>query len=348
MLLAGGMSTRLYPLTRQVPKPLVPVAGEPISAQILRYLHSYGIDDVAINVHYHADQIREAFGDGSRYGVRLHYLEEPKLMGSAGAVKQMQDFFSDGTFIVIGCDILTDANLHDLVAFHRKRNALATIALSHMDDVEQYGVVITTKSGRIIDFQEKPAKGTERAHDVNAAIYCFEPGIFDHIPAGVFIDFGKDVFPALQREGAAFYGLRMPSAYWCDIGTPGEYRRGTSDLLAGRVGVGRVPNEGVPSDAALGKDVRIEGNVHIGQAARIGDGVQIIGPAVIGNRANIHSRAIIDHSIIWDDVIVGEGARLDGAIIGNAYEIPARAKINGEIIANGDPADFAKGRPVAR
>jgi len=336
MLLAGGMSTRLYPLTRQVPKPLVPVAGEPISAQILRYLHSYGIEDVAINVHYHADQIREAFGDGSSYGVRLHYLDEPKLMGSAGAVKQMEDFFSDGTFVVIGCDILTDANLDELVTFHRKRNAIATIALSHMDDVEQYGVVITAKSGRIIDFQEKPKKGTERAHDVNAAIYCFEPDIFEHIPSGVFIDFGKDVFPALQREGAAFYGLRMPSAYWCDIGTPSEYRRGSNDVLAGRVGVGRS-RDGVPGDAALGKDVRIEGDVHIGEAARIGDGVQIIGPAVIGDRADIRSRAIIDHSIIWDDVVVGEGARLDGAIIGNGYEIPARAKINGEIVANAEP-----------
>src|SRR5579875_1614302 len=149
MLLAGGMSTRLYPLTRQVPKPLVPIAGEPISAQILRYLRSYGIEDVAINVHYHADQIRDAFGDGSRYGVRLHYLEEPKLMGSAGAVKQMGDFFRDDTFLVIGCDILTDADIDAIVAFHRKRNALATISLTHMDDVEQYGVVITDERGRI-------------------------------------------------------------------------------------------------------------------------------------------------------------------------------------------------------
>lgn len=337
MLLAGGMSTRLYPLTRQVPKPLVPVAGEPISAQILRYLHLYGIDDVAINVHYHADQIREAFGDGSNYGVRLHYLEEPKLMGSAGALKQMEEFFSDGTFVVIGCDILTDADLAGLVAFHRKRNAIATIALSHMEDVEQYGVVITAKSGRIIDFQEKPKKGTERAHDVNAGIYCFEPDIFEHIAAGAFVDFGKDVFPALQREGAAFYGLRMPSAYWCDIGTPSEYRRGTNDVLAGRLGGENARTKGVPRDASLGKDVRIEGDVHIGRAVRIGDDVRIIGPAVIGDRANIAPHAVIDHSILWDDVVVGEGARLDGAIIGNCYEISPRSRINGEIVANGEP-----------
>src|SRR5579872_2485823 len=152
MILAGGMSTRLYPLTRQVPKPLVPVAGEPISAQILRYLHAYGIEDVAINVHYHAEQIRDAFGDGSRYGVRLHYLYEEKLMGSAGAVKQMEDFFREGSFVVIGCDDLTDLDLARLIAFHREKKALATIALYEAQDVEQYGVVITDASGRITDF----------------------------------------------------------------------------------------------------------------------------------------------------------------------------------------------------
>lgn len=337
MLLAGGMSTRLYPLTRQIPKPLVPVAGEPISAHILRYLRSYGIEDVAINVHYHAEQIQEAFGDGSRYGVRLHYLLEPKLMGSAGAVKQMEGFFSDGTFIVIGCDILTDANLDELVAFHRSRKAEATIALSHMDDVEQYGVVITDADGRIVDFQEKPAKGTERAHEINTGIYCFDPKLFARIPAGEFIDFGKDVFPQMQREGAAFYGTPMPSAYWCDIGTPSEYRRGTRDVLAGRLDLQDAPRRGIPADARIGSNVRIDGDVYVGAGARIGDDVRISGPSVIGDRASIASGALIKSSILWDDVSVGKDACLDGAIIGNGYAIPQGAKINGEIVANAEP-----------
>ncbi|MGH7661535.1 MAG: sugar phosphate nucleotidyltransferase [Vulcanimicrobiaceae bacterium] len=337
MLLAGGMSTRLYPLTRQVPKPLVPIAGEPISAQILRYLRSYGIEDVAINIHYHADQIREAFGDGSRYGVRLHYLEEPKLMGSAGAVKQMESFFRDGTFIVIGCDILTNVNLTDLIAFHRKNGALASMALSHMEDVEQYGVVIAGDDGRIIDFQEKPKKDTERSHEVNTGIYCFEPGIFDRIAGGAFVDFGKDVFPALQREKAAFYALPMPNAYWCDIGTPREYRRATNDVLAGRVGLRSSNGVGhIPSDTRIGQSVQIDGNVHIGIGVQIGDRVRVVGPSVIGDRARIAADASIERSILWDDVVVGSGAHLDGAIVGNGYAIANGASINGAIVANGD------------
>jgi len=335
MLLAGGMSTRLYPLTRSVPKPLVPIAGEPVSAQILRYLNSFGIEDVAINVHYHAEQIKEAFGDGSQYGVRLHYLFEPELMGSAGAVKQMEDFFRDDTFIVIGCDILTDANLHDLVAFHRAHDAIATIALTHRERVDQYGVVITNSNGLIIEFQEKPAPGTERAKDVNTGIYCFHPEIFKHIAPNVFIDFGKNVFPSLQQERAPFYGMPVPNAYWCDIGTPDEYRRGTDDVLSGRLGLreGRV---GIPDDVALGKSVHIDANVHIGAGVTIGDRVRVVGPSVIGDRARIAADAFIERSILWDDVVVGEGAHLDSAIIGNSYKIARGAKVNGVIVANGE------------
>ena len=337
MILAGGMSTRLYPLTRQVPKPLVPVAGEPISAIIMRYLDSYGIEDVAINVHYHADMIREAFGDGSRYGVRLHYLYEPKLMGSAGAVKQMETFFRDEAFVVIGCDDLTDIDLERLVDFHEKKKALATIALYEAPEVEQYGVVITDRDGRITDFQEKPPKGTERSHFVNTGVYCFDPAIFTHIESDAFIDFGKDVFPALQRANAAFYGLLMPGAYWCDIGTPSEYRRATRDVLSGRVGIREARVRGIPPDAMLGKDVLVQGDVHVGGSAHIGDRVQIIGPSVIGERARIGSGARLDRSILWDDVIVGEGALLEDAIVGMHYEVPPNARLTGEIVANAEP-----------
>ena len=336
MILAGGMSTRLYPLTRQVPKPLVPVAGEAISAQILRYLRSYGIEDVAINLHYHADQIREEFGDGSRYGVRLHYLYEPELMGSAGAVKQMEGFFAEGTFLVIGCDILSDIDLSQLIAFHRERKALASIALYEAQDVEQYGVVITAPDGRIVDFQEKPPKGTERSHLVNTAIYCFDPAIFKHIPAATFIDFGKDVFPALQRQNAAFYGMPAPGAYWCDIGTPSEYRRATKDALSGRLALRGARARGVPSDAVLGAGVTISGDVYVGDAVRVGAGTTIAGPSVIGAGARIGEGCRIARSILWDDVVVGDGAQLENAIVGMHYEVAAGARLDGEIVANAE------------
>ena len=335
MILAGGMSTRLYPLTRTVPKPLVPIAGEPNSAHLMRYLKSFGIEDVAINVHYLADKIQHAFGDGSQYGVRLTYSHEDVLLGSAGAVKAMQRFFGDETFVVIGCDAITDMRLDALLAFHKKREALATIALVEEEDVTQYGVVITDELGQILDFQEKPAKGTERSHSVNTGVYVFEPAIFDRIPAGEFYDFGKHVFPELQRDRAAFYGMEMVGAYWCDIGTPGEYRQATKEVLEGKVRLlGNARVRGYPPDAVLGSDVVIEGDVRIGSRTRLGDGVHIIGPSVIGDRVVLGAGVTIDNSIVWDDVTIGKNARVTDSVIGIDYDIAPGLSVEGAIVAN--------------
>ncbi len=131
MILAGGLSTRLYPLTKLVPKPLVPVAGVPNAAHLIHYLKAYGFDEIAINVHYLAERIVAALGDGSRFGVRLHYSYEPELLGSAGGVKKVEDFFGNETFVVIGCDEITDLRLDRLLEFHRDRGAVATIGLVH-------------------------------------------------------------------------------------------------------------------------------------------------------------------------------------------------------------------------
>ena len=333
MILAGGMSTRLYPLTKEVPKPLVPIAGEPITAHVMRWLKSFGYTDLAINVFYLAGVIQSTFGDGSPYGVHLDYLVEPKLMGSAGALKPLQAFFTE-TFVVVGCDDLTDANIEALVAFHKERGALATIGLVEADEVDQYGVVITADDGRILEFQEKPAKGTERSKLVNTGIYVFEPAIFDHIPADTFYDFGKQVFPSLQESNAAFFGMRLNDAYWRDIGTPDEYRRATADALAGKVHLSGSRATGVAADAQLGAGVKIDGDVRIGDGVRIGEGTRISGPSVIGNNVTIGPGAAIEHSIVWDGVTIGARATLTGSIVGIGYDIAADTSLIDRIVAN--------------
>jgi mannose-1-phosphate guanylyltransferase len=333
MILAGGMSTRLYPLTRQVPKPLVPVAGEPITAHIMRWLSAFGYAQVAINVHYLADAIQEAFGDGSRYGVKLSYLYEEQLMGSAGAVKPLEAFFTE-TFVVVGCDDLTDANLEALVAFHKERGALATIGLVEANEVDQYGVVITDETGRIVEFQEKPAKGTERSKLVNTGIYVFEPAIFNYIPAATFYDFGKGVFPALLEAGAAFYGMRLGGAYWRDIGTPDEYRSATADVLAGRVRLRGARATGVPAGVRLGNDVRIEGDVRLGSNVNVGRRVRIAGPTVIGDNVRIGDDAVVERSIVWDGVTLGDRTTVRDSIVGIEYDVPADTALIDRIVAN--------------
>jgi NDP-sugar pyrophosphorylase family protein len=332
MILAGGMSTRLYPLTKQVPKPLVPVAGEPITAHIMRWLASFGFTEVGINVHYLSHAIDSAFGDGSRYGVKLNYVRESELMGSAGAVKPLEAFF-DRTFVVVGCDDLTDANLDALVAFHKERGALATIGLVEAEEVDQYGVVLTDDRGRITEFQEKPPKGTERSKLVNTGIYVFEPEIFSYIPAETFYDFGKGVFPALLAAGAGFYGLRL-NAYWRDIGTPKEYRLATSDVLAGRVRLRGARATGVPAGVHLGNDVRIEGDVRLGSNVSVGRRVRIVGPTVIGDGVRIGDEAVIERSIVWDAATLGARVLVRDSIVGIDYDVPADTSLIDRIVAN--------------
>ncbi|MDQ6941064.1 MAG: NDP-sugar synthase [Candidatus Eremiobacteraeota bacterium] len=333
MILAGGMSTRLYPLTRQVPKPIVPVAGEPISGHVMRWLSSFGCDEVAINVFYLADLVRKTFGDGSRYGVKLHYLHERELTGSAGGLKQMEGWF-DGTFVVVGCDDLTDADLASLVRFHKARGALATIGLLEVDEVDQYGVVILDEHGRITGFQEKPAKGTEKSKLANTGIYVFEPAIFDRIPANTFYDFGKQVFPELVAGGLPFYGMELKGAYWRDIGTLDEYRRATDDVLSGRVHVRGARATGIPPGVLVPGDARIEGDVRIGDGVKIGDGARIMGPSVIGDGVRIGDGTVLERAIVWNGAVIGARATVRDSIVGERYEVDDDVILEGAVVAN--------------
>ena len=299
----------------------------------MRWLASFGCGEVAINVHYLSEAIEGAFGDGSRYGVRLNYLNEAKLMGSAGAVKALQAFFTE-TFVVVGCDDLTDANLGALVDFHKRSGALATIGLLEADEVDQYGVVITDERGRIVEFQEKPPKGTERSKLVNTGIYVFEPAIFDYIPAGEFYDFGRGVFPALLADGASFYGLRLDGAYWRDIGTLKEYRQATADVLAGRIRLPGTRATGFASDVQLGNGARIEGHVRLGRNVSVGRRVRIVGPTTIGDNVFVGHESVIERSIVWNAATLGERVLLRDSIVGNDYDVPAGASLIDRVVAN--------------
>ena len=335
MLLAGGLSTRLYPLTKLVPKPLVPVAGVPNAVHLINYLKSYGYDEIAINVHYLADAITQRLGDGSAFGVRLEYLHEDVLMGSAGAVKPMERFFGDETFVVVGCDDLTDLPLDRVVAMHEAHGAVATIGLVARESVDQYGVVVVQADGKITGFQEKPAPGTERSNLVNTGIYVFSPEIFSRIPAATFYDFGKQVFPELLAGGLPFYGYDAGDAYWCDIGTPGEYRRASADVVNGRFTIPHTRGSGADPSARIAASANVDANVWIGADVTIGERVRVIGPSVIGNRVVVEDGATIDASIIWEESRIGAGAELHDSIVGRGFLVAPAAALTGGVVAPG-------------
>ena len=315
MILAGGLSTRLYPLTLDVPKPLVPVLDRPVVDHVIHYLASHGVDDIIINVHYFADAIESYIGDGSRWNVRMSYLREPELMGSAGAVKQVESRF-DSTFVVIGCDDVTDVDLRAALEFHAAREAEATIVLARVDVVSQYGAVIVEDDGRIVEFQEKPPPGTERSKLANTGIYIFEPSLLRRIPAHVFYDFGKQVFPEMLADGARFFGMQQ-AAYWCDIGTPREYRRGHFDALRGAVALR-------PRDGAVVRD-----GVLLGPGAVVDPSALVVAPSCIGAGSRIGANAVVERSVLWDGVVVEAGAVVRDAILGEGARVSSGSTVSG-------------------
>ena len=323
MILAGGLSTRLYPLTKHVPKPLVPVAGVPNAAHLIRYLKALRIrrdrDQRALPRRRDRRHARRRFA----LWRQAHYSHEPELLGSAGGVKKIEDFFGDETFLVIGCDEVTDLRLDRLVEFHRDRDAIATIGLVECDEVDQYGVVVLDDRGKIVGFQEKPAKGTELSKLANTGVYVFAPEIFEHIPAGEFYDFGKQVFPALQGAGERFYGFDARGAYWADIGTPSEYRARATTSSAASCAFPIPCADGIDPTATLARGVRIEGPVRIGAGAVVADGVTIVGPSVLGERVRVDAGARLERAILWEGATIGCSCRRC-AIRSSASATPSR------------------------
>ncbi|TAK71533.1 MAG: SIS domain-containing protein [Dehalococcoidia bacterium] len=229
MILAAGEGTRMRPLTDRMPKPMVPIAGRPLLEHTIENLAEAGVREIAINLHAHAGVIADHLGDGSRFGVKITYSFEPRLLGTAGAVKALEHFFAGGPFFVVYGDVFARLDLGQLVQHHRDRHALATIALRRPDDVTQCGIVEQDDDGWITGFTEKPASVEDETDTwANGGVYVLEPGILRHIPDGIEQDFGRDVFPALVRTGRAIAGFRADGGCW-DIGSMGRLRQ--VDLL---------------------------------------------------------------------------------------------------------------------
>ncbi|ABG05721.1 Nucleotidyl transferase [Rubrobacter xylanophilus DSM 9941] len=334
MALAAGKGTRLFPLTGEVPKPMAPVVNTPIIEHIFALLASHGMRKVYVNVHYLADALLNAYGQTSRInGMEVHLSREERLMGTAGGVKRLADRF-DETFVVVSGDALTDIDLGELVAFHREKGALATIALKRVYDTSEFGVVDIDAGGNIRGFQEKPPPEEAISTLANTGIYVLEPRALEYIPEDTFFDFAKDVFPQLLEAGEKFVGYQG-DFYWSDIGTLSAYRQAHYDVLSGKVRV-RIPGEKRSKGLWIGEDAKIhpsasfEGYVVIGGDAVIGRDVVLSGSVTVGRDCWIRRGATIKSSILLPGSTVGDGAYLEDCIVGHGYDVRP-----GEIIRGG-------------
>ena len=315
MVLAAGLGTRLKPLTFEIPKPMVPVLDRPVMAHILGMLERQGFDQVVSNLHYFPDTIRDYFGD------RVEYRYEEELLGTAGGVRNVADFFGDDLVVVVSGDALTDTDLNALVDRHRAAGGIATLTVKKVSDTREYGVVIHDAGGRIQGFQEKPDPAEALSDLGNCGIYCFSPEIFEYFPKEPFADWAQDVFPALLESDVPFHVHEIDD-YWNDVGSLAELRQGTFDALRGELAIdltGDRVDEGltVGHGTALDGVTLIEPPVWIGEDCQIGHGVRLMGPVAIGDRARIGDGAALRDSIVFPGTEVEPGAIAIGAILGH-------------------------------
>ena len=330
VILAGGEGTRLRPLTSNTPKPMMTLVNKPMMEHIVALLARHGFDEIVVTVAFLANQIRDYFGDGSDFGVRMRYATEDSPLGTAGSVKNASVELDD-TFLVISGDVLTDIDLTAFVKAHRDAGAAASIALKHVDNPLEFGIVITRADGTIERFLEKPTWGQVFSDTINTGIYVLEPEVFSYIEDGAVVDFSGDVFPALLDDGHSLHG-HVAEGYWEDVGTLEAYLRAHADVLDGRVqvdidGFELGESTWVGSDVEISPEATIHGPAVIGDSCRIEAGAVVRAYSVLGTDVIVKADAFLERAVCLDHVYVGPSTNLRGCVIGRNTDLRAHVRI---------------------
>ena len=317
VIMAGGEGTRLRPLSLGVPKPMTSLLGRPVMEHIINLLKSHGITDICVTLCYKPQAVMDYFGNGERLGVLLTWFTEDEPLGTAGSVKNCMEYLGDGDFLVIGGDCVCDLDLTALADFHRERRAAATLALYHHPAPLEYGLVLTDQEGRIERFVEKPGWGQVFTDQVNTGVYILSPAAMERVPEGEPFDFGRDLFPALLREGAPLCGLPL-EGYWRDMGDCKAYLDCVCDALSGKVRLDMgLPRRqaGVWSARPIPEGLNLVPPCWIGEDVELGRGC-LVGPhAVLERGASVGERAMVQRSVLLENAAAGPRTTLYGAIL---------------------------------
>ncbi len=328
--MAGGQGTRLRPLTCNIPKPMVPILGKPTMEYTIELLKKYGIVDIGVTLQYLPDEVIHYFGDGREFGVNLTYFIEDTPLGTAGSVKNAENFL-DGTFIVISGDSLTDIDLSKAIAYHKEKNAVATIVLKEVTVPLDYGVVVTDKEGRITKFLEKPSWGEVFSDKINTGIYILEPEIFSYYNKNQKFDFSGDLFPILLNAKKNIYGS-ISEGYWCDIGNIGQFMNCQFDILKGNVKL-KINVEKLKDGIWIGENCEISPKakitppVYIGNNCRIYQSVRLGPYSVIGKNNIISEGTTIMRSILFDNCYVGSNSEIKGAVLSRKVQLESHTLV---------------------
>jgi mannose-1-phosphate guanylyltransferase len=332
LILAGGEGTRLRPLTSTIPKPVVPLVDRPFISYMIQWLGRHGVDDVILGCGFMADAVRNVLGDGSSLGIRLRYLEEPRPLGTGGALKFAEELL-EKRFLMLNGDVLSDMDLTEQLRQHERTGAKATLALYPVEDPSAYGLVRLDADDSVTEFVEKPGAEAMHTNLINAGAYILERDVLDSMaPAGTNISIEREVFPKLVGRG--LYGYEA-SGYWMDIGTPDRYLKATYDILEGEVSteIGRrLEDRGLALVDGAKVEGRIVAPVLLAPGCSVAAGAIVGDRSVLGEGVTISAGARVHSSVLLDEVSVGTGTTITSSIISRGVSIGDHCHISGGVM----------------
>jgi mannose-1-phosphate guanylyltransferase len=295
ILLVGGFGTRLQPLTNESPKPMLPVAGLPVTEHQIVAAKRAGIHTIVLATSYLSEVFTPYFGDGSKWGIKILYAVEKEPLGTGGAIRNAAELLGrDEPIVIFNGDVLSRHSIANQIQFHIDKGADATLHLIEVEDARAFGCVPTDDDGRVTAFLEKMENPV--TNSINAGCYVFSPTVIDQIPLNTVVSIERETFPALVSSGRPVFGYKE-QAYWLDVGTPAALFKGSRDLIDG------------PFQAMAG--------------TVIAPSATITGGTSIGRDCSIGDYAVIDDCIIGDNVIINNGARLSHCFIAHGATVDA-------------------------
>jgi mannose-1-phosphate guanylyltransferase len=311
ILLVGGLGTRLKPLTNETPKPMLPVAGIPVTEHQILAAKKAGITTVVLATSYLSEVFTPYFGDGSKWGMKLLYAVEEEPLGTGGAIRNAAALLvGDENVVIFNGDVLSHHDISAQIKFHEVKKSDVTLHLISVEDARAFGCVPTDADGRVTAFLEK--MDNPITNSINAGCYVFNRAVIDQIPVGKVVSVERETFPALVASGRPVFGYKEQS-YWLDVGTPAALFKGSRDAVGAEFKVG--------PDSLIGPDCKISGGSSIGAKCQIGQGVTII-DSIICDGVVIADGASITHSFLAPGAAVDAGAQISGHYLSKTAFLP--------------------------
>lgn len=315
ILLVGGFGTRLMPLTKHTPKPMLTVAGLPVTEHQIAMAKAAGITEIVLATSYLSEIFTPYFGDGTKWGISIKYAVEKDPLGTGGAIRNAAQLLSSNESIVIlNGDVISSHNLAEQIRQHEAHDADVTLHLTTVEDARAFGCVPTDEQGRVTAFLEKMENPV--TNQINAGCYVFNPRVLSSIPLGKVVSVERETFPTLVANNSAVYGY-LENSYWLDIGTPRALLKASTDMVK------RTGESLVMRGATVDPTATIKGGSCIGSGSTIGANV-VIENSIIEADVHIESGAAITHSFVATGAHVDKGAEIASSFvtIGEILPIP--------------------------